>query len=102
MLHMGAVLPNLTFAADAHYHHLVDDVIVGGPPALRERRHRRADQSRTRCAARPREARPLTTRGLLKLAPTLTDQDPLRPGVDAARAERPLGHLAPTTVCLEI
>src|SRR5512147_559663 len=31
MLHMGAVLPNLTFAADAHYHHLVDDVIEGGP-----------------------------------------------------------------------
>jgi glucarate dehydratase len=30
MLHLGAVLPNLTFSADAHYHHLVDDVIVGG------------------------------------------------------------------------
>jgi len=30
MLHLGAALPNLTFAADAHYHHLMDDVIVGG------------------------------------------------------------------------
>jgi glucarate dehydratase len=30
MLHLGAVLPNLTFAADAHYHHLTDDVIAGG------------------------------------------------------------------------
>lgn len=30
MLHLGAVLPNLTFAADAHYHHLADDVIEGG------------------------------------------------------------------------
>lgn len=30
MLHLGAVLPNLTFAADAHYHHLLDDVIAGG------------------------------------------------------------------------
>ena len=30
MLHLGAVIPNLTFAADAHYHHLLDDVIVGG------------------------------------------------------------------------
>jgi glucarate dehydratase len=30
MLHMGAVIPNLSFAADAHYHHVVDDVIVGG------------------------------------------------------------------------
>ncbi len=33
MLHLGAVLPNLTFAADAHYHHLVDDVIEGGKMA---------------------------------------------------------------------
>ncbi len=30
MLHLGAVLPNLSFAADAHYHHLVDDVVQGG------------------------------------------------------------------------
>lgn len=30
MLHLGAVLPNLTYAADAHYHHLTDDVIAGG------------------------------------------------------------------------
>jgi glucarate dehydratase len=30
MLHLGAVLPNLSFAADAHYHHLRDDVIEGG------------------------------------------------------------------------
>lgn len=30
MLHLGAVLPNLTFAADSHYHHLNDDVIAGG------------------------------------------------------------------------
>jgi glucarate dehydratase len=31
MLHLGAALPNLGFAADAHYHHLVDDIIEGGP-----------------------------------------------------------------------
>lgn len=30
MLHLGAVLPNLTYSADAHYHQLTDDVIVGG------------------------------------------------------------------------
>ncbi|MGW0802166.1 enolase C-terminal domain-like protein [Nonomuraea sp. NPDC002799] len=30
MLHLGAVLPNLTYAADAHYHQLRDDVIEGG------------------------------------------------------------------------
>lgn len=31
MLHLGAMLPNLSFAADAHYHHLRDDIITGGP-----------------------------------------------------------------------
>jgi len=30
MLHLGAVIPNLAYAADAHYHHLVDDVIESG------------------------------------------------------------------------
>jgi len=30
MLHLGAALPNLGFAADAHYHHLTDDIIKGG------------------------------------------------------------------------
>jgi len=30
MLHLGAALPNLNFAADAHYHHLTDDIIAGG------------------------------------------------------------------------
>jgi glucarate dehydratase len=36
MLHLGAVLPNLTFAADAHYHHLTDDIIEGGPMPYRD------------------------------------------------------------------
>ena len=30
MLHLGAVVPNLAFKADAHYHHVVDDIILGG------------------------------------------------------------------------
>lgn len=30
MLHFGSVVPNLAFSADAHYHHLTDDVIEGG------------------------------------------------------------------------
>jgi glucarate dehydratase len=30
MLHLGAALPNLGFAANAHYHHLTDDIIEGG------------------------------------------------------------------------
>jgi glucarate dehydratase len=36
MLHLGASLPNLGFAADAHYHHLTDDIIVGGKLAYRD------------------------------------------------------------------
>ena len=30
MLHLGSVVPNLAFSADAHYHQLTDDVIIGG------------------------------------------------------------------------
>jgi glucarate dehydratase len=30
MLQVGATLPNLSYDADAHYHHLLDDVIEGG------------------------------------------------------------------------
>jgi glucarate dehydratase len=36
MLHLGASLPNLGFAADAHYHHLTDDVIKGGKMQYRD------------------------------------------------------------------
>lgn len=36
MLHLGAVLPNLSFAADAHYHHLADDIVEGGPLPYRD------------------------------------------------------------------
>ncbi|UNX56190.1 mandelate racemase [Georgenia sp. TF02-10] len=38
MLHLGAVVPNLSFAADAHYHHLRDDVIAGGKMTYRDGR----------------------------------------------------------------
>lgn len=31
MLHTAAVLPNLAYSVDAHYHHMLDDIIVGGP-----------------------------------------------------------------------
>jgi glucarate dehydratase len=36
MLHLGAVIPNFAFAADAHYHHLVDDILVGGKMRYRD------------------------------------------------------------------
>jgi glucarate dehydratase len=29
-LHLASVMPGLTYAADAHYHHLIDDIISGG------------------------------------------------------------------------
>jgi glucarate dehydratase len=38
MLHLGAVIPNLSFAADAHYHHLTDDIISGGKMVYRDGR----------------------------------------------------------------
>lgn len=36
MLHLGAALPNLNFSADAHYHHLKDDILVGGPMSYQD------------------------------------------------------------------
>ncbi len=38
MLHLGATVPNLALAADAHYHHLTDDIIAGGPMRYRNGR----------------------------------------------------------------
>ncbi len=62
MLHMGAVVPNLGYAADAHYHHLVDDVIAGRPDALRERRDSRAGRPRAWASrSTARSSRNITT-----------------------------------------
>jgi glucarate dehydratase len=36
MLHFAASTVNLSFAADAHYHHLTDDIIKGGPFKYRD------------------------------------------------------------------
>ena len=36
MLHTAATIPEMTFAGDAHYHYLVDDVIVGGKLAYEQ------------------------------------------------------------------
>ena len=43
-LHLGALLPYLSFAADAHYHHLTDDIIEGGPMPYEEGAIRVPDQ----------------------------------------------------------
>ena len=36
MLHLAACLPNLTLAADSHYHHLTDDILEGGKMQFRD------------------------------------------------------------------
>jgi len=36
MLHIASSLPNLVYAVDAHYHHLTDDLIVGGKMEYRD------------------------------------------------------------------
>jgi glucarate dehydratase len=79
MLHLGAVIPNLTFAADAHYHHLVDDIVEGGklpychgaiPVPTAPGLGVRLDRERL---ARYHES-------FLRLGAYPYDQDPLRPG----------------------
>lgn len=78
MLHLGAVLPNLTFAADAHYHHLRDDVIVGGP--LRYRDGAIAVPTGPGLGVRlDREKLGLYHELYRRLGPYPYDRDPLRP-----------------------
>src|SRR5256885_15568712 len=75
----GAVIPNLTFAADAHYHHLLDDIVEGGklqychgaiPVPTAPGLGVRLDHERM---ARYHES-------FLRLGPYPYDQDPPRPG----------------------
>lgn len=79
MLHLGSVIPNLSFAADAHYHHLMDDVIEGG----------RLEYDGG-CIAAPtgpglgvklnRDKLSVYSDLYKRLGPYPYDQDPLRPG----------------------
>ena len=92
MLHLGAVIPNLTFAADAHYHHLDG------------RRHRGRQAARTRtarspCRPAPGSACSSTARSSAAYHELFQQlgQLSLRPGsaasrLDAAHPERPLGR----------
>ena len=79
MLHLGAVIPNLTFAADAHYHHLVDDIIKGGKMKY--------EQGAIRVPTGPGLGGRLNREKLLEYSELYKrlggypyDQDPLRPG----------------------
>ncbi len=79
MLHLGAVVPNLSFAADAHYHHLVDDIIEGGKLQYENGAIRVPDTpglgvrlDRTKLAQYAELYK--------ELGPYAYDQDPARPG----------------------
>ena len=79
MLHMGAVLPNLTFAADAHYHHLTDDVIEGG--RLKYEEGAIAVPTGPGLGVRLDREKVAEYHELFRrLGPYPYDQDPLRPG----------------------
>ncbi|HEX6924587.1 MAG TPA: enolase C-terminal domain-like protein [Longimicrobiaceae bacterium] len=79
MLHLGAVLPNLSFAADAHYHHLKDDIIVGGKLRY-ERGTLEVPDGPGLGVTLDREKLREYHELFLELGPYLYDQDPLRPG----------------------
>jgi glucarate dehydratase len=98
MLHLGAVIPNLSFAADAHYHHLRDDIIRGGP--LRYEAGSIAVPTGPGLGVRlDREKLGTYAELYRRLGPYPYDQDPLRPGwaptipnqrwADPADARRP-------------
>lgn len=79
MLHLGAVLPNLNLAADAHYHHLLDDVIVGGKMKYEKGRIAVPDGPGLGVEL-DREKLAEYHELFLRLGNYPYDQDPLRPG----------------------
>ncbi len=91
MLHLGAVLPNLSFAADAHYHHLTDDIIEGGRLRYEDGAIRVPERPGLGVRLEPRQAarvqRTLPAVGRLSLR-----SGSGAAGVDADRSERPLGR----------
>jgi len=79
MLHLGAVIPNLSFAADAHYHHLTDDIIQGGK--LKYENGAIAVPDGPGLGIRLDRDKVAEYRELyLRLGSYAYDQDPLRPG----------------------
>jgi glucarate dehydratase len=79
MLHLGAIIPNLTFAADAHYHHLVDDIILGGKLRY-ERGSIAVPDSPGLGVTLDRDKVTKYAEAYKRLGPYAYDQDPLRPG----------------------
>lgn len=79
MLHLGAVLPNLSFAADAHYHHLADDIIAGGKMRYEDGAIRVPDAPGLGVAL-DRDKLGQYAELYRRLGPYPYDQDPGRPG----------------------
>ncbi|MGB7590050.1 MAG: enolase C-terminal domain-like protein [Terriglobia bacterium] len=79
MLHLGAVIPNLTFAADAHYHHLKDDIIAGGKMRF-EQGSMAVPNSPGLGVTLDRDKLAKYVDAYRRLGPYPYDQDPLRPG----------------------
>jgi len=79
MLHLGAVIPNLTFAADAHYHHLKDDIIAGGKMRF-EQGSMAVPNSPGLGVTLDRDKLAKYADAYKRLGPYPYDQDPLRPG----------------------
>ena len=79
MLHLGAVIPNLSFAADAHYHHLADDVIEGGLMRYESGAIRVPDAPGLGVKL-DRDKLGEYSELYKRLGPYAYDQDPLRPG----------------------
>ena len=79
MLHLGAVIPNLTFAADAHYHHLKDDIIAGGKMRF-EQGSIAVPNSPGLGVTLDRDKLAMYVDAYKRLGPYPYDQDPLRPG----------------------
>ena len=80
MLHLGAVVPNLSFAADAHYHHLVDDIIEGGKLQYEDGAIRVPDAPGLGVRLDRAKAGASTRSSIASSGNYPYDQDPARPG----------------------
>ena len=96
MLHLGAVVPNLAFAADAHYHHLLDDIIEGGKLEYEDGAIRVPDGPGLGVRL-DREKLAHYAELYRELGPYPYDQDPGRPGWAPARAKRSVGRSGGST-----
>ena len=90
MLHLGAVVPNLSFAADAHYHHLTDDIIEGGLMRYENGAIRVPDQPGLGVKLNREKLREYNEL-YQRLGGYAYDQDPGRPGWDSHHPQRPVG-----------